>query len=136
MDQTENQQRVPQAWDGVERRSGRDRRLGTVATATDVVATDSHMLEAEMLTAPVRTAPVRTEPLLPAMPAHERHRVPGNVVTVLMRCPETGEAVSTGVEMEVETFKYAEFSDETLDVCPACGKTHFWGKADVFLEGA
>jgi hypothetical protein len=61
--------------------------------------------------------------------------VPGeDVVHIMIRCPETGEPVSTGLSMEKETFEFAEFTGETLSPCPACGQAHEWGKEDAFLQ--
>jgi endogenous inhibitor of DNA gyrase (YacG/DUF329 family) len=66
--------------------------------------------------------------------AHEK--VPGrDVARVMMKCPETGKPVFTGLSMEKETFKFADFSGATISPCPACGKAHSWEKEDAFVEG-
>jgi endogenous inhibitor of DNA gyrase (YacG/DUF329 family) len=55
------------------------------------------------------------------------------VLRVMIRCPNTGRAVDTGVE----TTSQEEFASEVLVgqsvACPHCGQTHTWSKPDAFL---
>ena len=45
--------------------------------------------------------------------------------TMVMRCPNTGEMVLTGILVSSETFK--ELVDNGSQVrCPACGQVHAW----------
>ena len=47
--------------------------------------------------------------------------------TMVMRCPNTGEMVLTGIMVSSETFK--ELVDNGSQVrCPACGEVHAWGE--------
>ena len=46
-------------------------------------------------------------------------------LTMVMRCPSTGEMVLTGILVSSETFK--ELVDNGSQVrCPACGEVHAW----------
>ena len=47
--------------------------------------------------------------------------------TVVVRCPTTGEEVSTGISMDQATFDTMYNSGQSFE-CPACGKTHTWEK--------
>ena len=53
---------------------------------------------------------------------------------VMIKCPETGKAVPTGMAMDKASFDTAVLSNNTLGNCPACGKDHVWSKEDAFLE--
>jgi endogenous inhibitor of DNA gyrase (YacG/DUF329 family) len=55
--------------------------------------------------------------------------------TVMIKCPETGKAVSTGFAMDKRTFENATMSNNSVH-CPACGKDHTWEKKDAWLEEA
>ena len=56
---------------------------------------------------------------------------------VTVRCPATGQDVSTGVVMEPDVFNLAKIGPHAF-VCDACGDTHVWEKpeATVHLDGA
>ncbi len=60
----------------------------------------------------------------------EAEQEEGIMGIVMIDCPDTGRAVSTGIEM---------FSIEPLPmvtattVCPVCGRTHKWTKDDAWL---
>ena len=51
-----------------------------------------------------------------------------------VRCPETGREVSTGIEIDPQSF--ASLPDKlTLSTCPFCGLDHVWLKCDArFVE--
>jgi hypothetical protein len=53
---------------------------------------------------------------------------------VMIKCPDTGHTVSTGIELELETFvRLPDVSARTR--CSVCGKYHIWRKADAWLDG-
>jgi len=64
----------------------------------------------------------------------ERH---GDVAmsTVMIRCPSTGRAVSTAIEMEVGDFRRLPHIAAKMR-CPACGQDHVWQPASAWLNGA
>ena len=54
---------------------------------------------------------------------------------IMIRCPQTGEDVSTGIATNAATF------DQLPDVaarllCPACGKEHMWKRDAAWLDGS
>jgi endogenous inhibitor of DNA gyrase (YacG/DUF329 family) len=51
---------------------------------------------------------------------------------VLIKCPETGRVVSTGIEMERATFDALPNVGAPMK-CPACASTHVWSKKDAWL---
>jgi hypothetical protein len=52
--------------------------------------------------------------------------------TIMIKCPQTGEAVSTGIEVERDTF--VALPDASAQMrCPACGEDHIWRKAQAWL---
>jgi hypothetical protein len=55
------------------------------------------------------------------------------MATVMIRCPQTGRAVATGIETEPEDFKRFP-RVESRSTCPACGREHVWNVADAFLS--
>ena len=47
-----------------------------------------------------------------------------------IRCPETGHDVSTGIEIDPESF--ARLPDKlAASKCPLCGREHAWLKCDA-----
>ena len=53
---------------------------------------------------------------------------------VMIKCPDTGHTVATGIELELETFvQLPDVSARTR--CSVCGKYHIWRKADAWLDG-
>jgi hypothetical protein len=52
---------------------------------------------------------------------------------IKIKCPNTGEAISTGVAMDKTSFESGQISDNTVG-CPACGETHTWNKDDAWIE--
>ena len=53
---------------------------------------------------------------------------------VMIECPETGDAVSTGISMDETLFHKSAMMRKSF-VCSECGQTHFWNRAEAFLEG-
>ena len=53
--------------------------------------------------------------------------------TIMIRCPETGSAISTGIECEDDDFKKLPFVI-TQTTCPSCGGEHSWSKTDAWLN--
>jgi hypothetical protein len=53
---------------------------------------------------------------------------------VMIRCPETGQAVQTGIGMDFKTFKKVTMRDNVLGSCPACGHDHLWQAEDAFPD--
>jgi hypothetical protein len=55
------------------------------------------------------------------------------VRTVMVRCPKTGRELSTGVEMDDDTF--AGLPDIRSQInCPACGLSHDWSVREAWLD--
>jgi hypothetical protein len=52
---------------------------------------------------------------------------------IMIRCPETGSEISTGIECEDEDFRSLPFVI-TQTTCPSCGHEHNWSKADAWLN--
>jgi len=55
------------------------------------------------------------------------------MASVMIKCPNTGEAVSTGIAMDQAAFESSTLQENALGGCPACGGTHVWNKEDAFL---
>jgi predicted RNA-binding Zn-ribbon protein involved in translation (DUF1610 family) len=54
--------------------------------------------------------------------------------SVMIKCPSTGRAVSTAIEIEPSVFhRLPNMSARML--CPACGKEHVWMTASAWLTG-
>ena len=51
---------------------------------------------------------------------------------LMIKCPTTGKAVSTGVAIDAKSFQNPtnQFINNTVG-CPACGQRHIWSKSDV-----
>jgi hypothetical protein len=69
-----------------------------------------------------------------AGPAPERRPAERPTWQVMILCPETGEAVPTGLAMTAEAFLAAELPRTTLGKCSACAGAHEWGKQDAHLH--
>jgi len=53
---------------------------------------------------------------------------------LMVRCPETGAEVSTGIEIDQESF--ARLPDKLASwKCPLCGREHPWLKCDAKFIG-
>jgi len=54
--------------------------------------------------------------------------------SVMIRCPITGEPVSTAIEVEPSVFrKLPKISARML--CSACGQEHVWATSSAWLAG-
>jgi hypothetical protein len=52
--------------------------------------------------------------------------------SVMIRCPISGESVSTAIEVEPSVFrKLPKISARML--CPACGQEHVWATSSAWL---
>ena len=54
--------------------------------------------------------------------------------SVMIRCPNTGGTVSTGIETEPAVFRTLPRISGRMR-CPACGEEHVWSIASAWLEG-
>ena len=57
----------------------------------------------------------------------------GSMGTVTIRCPVTGEQVSTGVIIDPGSFAIVSFDAHRFR-CDACGETHTWRKRDAIYH--
>lgn len=55
---------------------------------------------------------------------------------VLIRCPNTGKPLATGIGMDPGSFASSTLLNNTVGPCPHCGQNHTWSKKDAWLEGA
>jgi len=53
---------------------------------------------------------------------------------IMIKCPETGKLVFTGLYVDKASFEKAQMQHNTLAHCPACGKKHSWTKQDATVE--
>ena len=53
---------------------------------------------------------------------------------VMIRCPDTGEEISTGIDTDSLTFRRLPRVASRI-MCPACGKEHVWVKDAAWLNG-
>lgn len=53
---------------------------------------------------------------------------------VMIRCPETGEPVPTGIGMGFDAFKSVAMNDNVIESCPSCGKRHVWQQEEAFPD--
>ena len=51
---------------------------------------------------------------------------------VMIRCPVTGRAVSTGIDTELATLEQAIPFRSSIQ-CAACGTEHGWTRADAWI---
>jgi hypothetical protein len=54
--------------------------------------------------------------------------------SVMIRCPATGHAVSTGIETEPVVFRRLPKVTARMR-CPACGQEHAWNVGVAWLAG-
>lgn len=52
---------------------------------------------------------------------------------LMIRCPNTGKPLPTGIAMPKRALASASLIDKFL-TCPHCGKVHIWDKEDAFFE--
>ena len=55
--------------------------------------------------------------------------------TVMIKCPNTGLAVSTAIETEPSVFRQLPKIASRM-LCPACGHEHVWWTSSAWLAGA
>jgi hypothetical protein len=53
---------------------------------------------------------------------------------IMIRCPDTGEDISTGIDTDSITFRRLPKVTARL-LCPACGKEHVWATDCAWLDG-
>jgi endogenous inhibitor of DNA gyrase (YacG/DUF329 family) len=55
---------------------------------------------------------------------------------VMIKCPDTGRSVATGIAMDRASFEDPAniLENNMLGNCPVCGKDHVWSKMDAFLQ--
>ncbi len=54
--------------------------------------------------------------------------------SVMIRCPNTGLAVSTAIETEPAVFRQLPKGASRM-LCPACGQEHVWMTSSAWLKG-
>jgi predicted RNA-binding Zn-ribbon protein involved in translation (DUF1610 family) len=54
--------------------------------------------------------------------------------SVMIRCPNTGSAVSTQIEIESNVFRKLPKIAARM-TCPACGQEHVWMTSTAWLNG-
>lgn len=52
---------------------------------------------------------------------------------ISIRCPATGELVSTGMSMDPVSFYRSVLTGNSVK-CPHCGVTHIWSKAEAIID--
>jgi hypothetical protein len=52
---------------------------------------------------------------------------------IMVKCPETGKEISTGIWCDGESFSRLPFIVSHTS-CPLCGQLHGWSKADAWLS--
>ena len=52
---------------------------------------------------------------------------------IVIKCPKTGQLVSTGMAMNWQSYTSATLTQKTLSNCPECGDSHTWDKTDTQL---
>jgi hypothetical protein len=52
---------------------------------------------------------------------------------IMIRCPQTGQQVFTGIETDPASFRRLPNTGGHLR-CPVCGKQHEWGRRDARLS--
>jgi hypothetical protein len=52
---------------------------------------------------------------------------------IMIRCPESGSQISTGIDCDGATFDLLPFVVSHAH-CPKCGKQHSWSKSDAWLS--
>lgn len=55
-----------------------------------------------------------------------------SISRVLIRCPQTGEAVETVIRLKPSAFE--ALRGRYSFRCPRCGQVHAWAKEDAWLE--
>jgi hypothetical protein len=55
------------------------------------------------------------------------------MASVMIACPETGEEIYTGIEIDQASFEKLPEIPSSLR-CSACGACHFWTKRQAWLS--
>jgi hypothetical protein len=55
------------------------------------------------------------------------------MVHVMIKCPDSGEAIPTGYAMNGAIFEEATLTNQTVQ-CPICRQLHAWSKGDSWLQ--
>jgi hypothetical protein len=53
--------------------------------------------------------------------------------TVMIKCPQNGQAISTGIEIDPDTFRSLPTVGSQVK-CLACGGHHIWSKTEAWLS--
>jgi hypothetical protein len=55
---------------------------------------------------------------------------------LMIRCPNTGKPLFTGIAIDRATFENPTnvFRNNTVGPCPHCGQMHTWSKEDAFVS--
>jgi hypothetical protein len=53
---------------------------------------------------------------------------------VMIKCPNTGKLVFTGVLNTKDMFERSTIKETRLSKCSACGKDHTWAKEQAVLQ--
>jgi hypothetical protein len=61
------------------------------------------------------------------------HRGAQAIRTILIKCPETGRWVSTGIDIEQRAFTRLPNVVATMR-CSECGREHAWSKRDAMIS--
>ena len=56
------------------------------------------------------------------------------MTSIMIRCPNTGRAVSTAIETETSVFRKLPKVSSKMH-CPACGEDHVWSISSAWLLG-
>jgi predicted RNA-binding Zn-ribbon protein involved in translation (DUF1610 family) len=56
------------------------------------------------------------------------------MTSIMIRCPNTGRAVSTAIETEKAVFQKLPTVASSMH-CPACGEDHVWSIGSAWLLG-
>ena len=56
------------------------------------------------------------------------------MASIMIKCPVSGRAVSTGIETESAVFRKLPKVSSRMH-CPACGKNHVWSVSSAWLSG-
>jgi endogenous inhibitor of DNA gyrase (YacG/DUF329 family) len=54
---------------------------------------------------------------------------------VVIKCPQTGKTIPTGIAMDKVSFESATLTNNSFGPCPACGRRHTWDKRDAWVQG-
>ena len=54
------------------------------------------------------------------------------MATLMIKCPSTGQPISTGMDLDKASFDSSTFSNNGVG-CPICRQTHIWNKSDAFF---